>query len=413
MRRLLLALLLSLPVPALAAEEVQGLRVESQGAAGADARELAVAKATRQAAEAVWKNAGRDTPLPELSPIQLQTITTYVDVTNETVQSNYYAGTFNVGINKAALMRIAGGNAPPAPANDDNAYSVAGPATPGPVRGVSNSYSTAPAPTAAPAPTTAAKPDWVLIVPAHETAEATAIWNSNDLWTAAWMKAPPTPGLFMAPAGGDTKDRVILSAETLRAEAVEKPVDALLALARKYSAPAVVLVTMRTPKNTVQVGDEVGIMVEYYAHSEAAAETAETNLFVTASNMPTIADEAVKETQRLVLQLVNNGEGSAVAAAPTPAPVAYSGTPAAQTPNSATVTAAPVMGGSWQKLWVRMPVKSPADIANYRKQVESIPNTRLEIISLTREFMEANIVYNGSQATLLEALSFRGLRAKN
>lgn len=405
MRRLLIALVLALPLPALAAEEVKDLRIETRGAAGADARELAVAEATRQAAESVWKSSGQTAPLPALSPTQLQMITAYVDVTNETVQPNYYAGTFNVGINKGTLMRVAGGTA--VATATDIPYSVAGEASPGPVRGVQMQSTTASSASAV------AKPDWVLIVPAHETSTNTLLWNSADPWTGAWMKAPPTPGLFMAPAGGDTRDRGLVTSEILRSESSLTPDEALQKLARKYNAPAVMLVTMRSKSETIQVGEEVGVLVEYYSADIGVQQSAEGSLFVTDGNQATIVDEAVKEAQRLVMQLVNNGAGTASVAQPVSTPVYTPPTTIGQPLTTATTTAPPVMGGSWQKLWVRMPVKSPADIATYRKQVESIPNTRLEIVSLTRDYMEANIVYNGSQKDLLDALAYRGLKIRN
>jgi hypothetical protein len=109
MRLLLLFLVLFLFCP-LAAQaervlEVQGIQVEKRDGSGRDG---AVIDATRQAAAQAWTRLGHSTPLPDLSPSQLQSLTSYLDIATESAQSSYYSGTFNIGIRVSALSRLGG-----------------------------------------------------------------------------------------------------------------------------------------------------------------------------------------------------------------------------------------------------------------------------------------------------------------
>ncbi len=167
--RLLLSLLFVMlffsPAHAERVVEVQGVKVEAAG------RDAAVVAATQQAASQVLTKMGNATPLPALTPEQAQSLTTYVDIANESAQANYYAATFNVGIRVNKLLRLV--DAQTEPEATPVASAVAEPV-----------YSDA--------------PRWVLVVPVHETPAGLVLWNPSDLCTNVWQHAGSGNGLTTA-----------------------------------------------------------------------------------------------------------------------------------------------------------------------------------------------------------------------
>jgi hypothetical protein len=64
------------------------------------------------------------------------------------------------------------------------------------------------------------------------------------------------------------------------------------------------------------------------------------------------------------------------------------------------------------KVWVRIPLTLPSDLAKYRSQIESIPGASFEITALNRMYVEGNIHYTGSQDSLMQELARKGLAQK-
>lgn len=397
MLRFLLLALLIFPLAAQAAEEVRGIQVETKGRAGADAREAAVNLATQQAAAAVWKKMGHKEELAQLTPEQLQGIATYVDVKDENIQTNYYSATFNIGIDRAALVKAAG----PSVAQDDLA--ITGPAL-SPIAPAPKMEAVESSPT-----------DWVLVVPAHSIADKVSLWNSQDPWSVAWMRAPSSPNLFTAAAGGDEEDKSILPSSTL-STSVDYG-NALLRLAEKYKAPAVVLVTLRSAGKTIKAGEEITLAIEYYSTMTGGPITSEGTIYVSEAGLKDIQAEAVTEAQRLISDIVTNNRPTLATAEPEETSPTFSPTPQVGVGYNRTggplASPSPPMASGYQKLWVRMPLKGPGDLATYRSQIESIPEARFEILALTKAYVEANIVYKGDQAALMQQLSAKGLKAQN
>ncbi len=371
--------------------EVQNVRVD-----GSANRDAAVSEATKQAAAQVWSKLGRTTPLPELTPTQLQTIASYVDVTNEVAQANYYAGNFNIGIYVNSLLRIGSGQS-----------AVAEQA---PTAQASDAYD----PTQPYAATTAAvsnePPSWVLIITGRENGGTYTLWNAEDEWSKAWQRAPST-GISTAVATGDSADQLRLK-PTMLQEYDPALTDTLRALANKYGAPAVALVILDSQRPEVGINEEVEVNVTYLEKDMPDVLTDKATMFITAGNTAVAYSAAVTEGQKLLSRLAT-GMGDAPAAATAPGGN-YAYQPANQigvsgnTGNTYSSAAAPATAGS--KLWVRIPLSSPGDLTNYRRKIETIPGARFEIIALNRMYVEGNILYNGDQNALMQQLASAGLR---
>ncbi len=370
--------------------EVQGIRVEQTGEGG---REAAVAKATGQAAAQVLEKLGHAGQLPTgLSPAQLDSISTYVDVASESVQPNYYAGTFNIGIRVRPLLRLAG------VAGED-----AVDATP-PVPMSTGSTSSA---------SPAEGPRWVLVVPARETTgSGVLLWNPSDPWEAAWQRLGNGGGITLAAVSGDAGDQATLPSALVQqvdAVALREP---LAALARKYNAPAVALIRLHGERATIQVDDTLQLDVAYLEKGSPDVLTAQGALTVRAAMAADPVGSAVQEARRLLTQLAT---GAAADAGPPPVSSGPAlGTPLAGTPGlsaaSRTVYPAPApAAGAENALWVRIPLAQPADLVTYRRRIDSIPGARFEITALNRLYVEGNIRYTGDRAALMRELAARGL----
>lgn len=378
MRRLLLALFLvlsfSLPARADRVMEVQNLHVD--GAAGRDA---AVTDATRQAAQQVWSKLGHSTPLPDLSPSQLQGITSYVDVANEVAQPNYYAANFNIGIQVGALMRVAGGGSASSAAPVDDAYR--------------------PAPQQQAAASNEA-PAWVLVLAGRENDGTVKMWDPADPWGQAWQRASSS-NVATAVASGDPADQALLSGSMVQNYDPALS-DKLRSLAHKYGAPAIALILLSSQRPEIAPNEEVQIEVTYLEKDMPEALTAQGSMFITAANTATAFPSAVVEGQKLLNQLVNGLPAEPVAAAQqplTPQPAGQFGNTYAEAPAATS-----------NKLWVRIPLAGPMDLANYRRKIEAIPGTRFQITALNRMYVEGNIFYNGDQNALMQQLATAGLR---
>jgi hypothetical protein len=380
---------------AFAAVEVKDIRIEARSAPGADARELAVSKATRQAAEKVWADLYPGEVLPELTPEQLQGIATYVDVTNETIQTNYYTGTFNIGLSKGALLRATG----------KRVQAEAG--------SVDENIQAAPA-----AKREDTNKEWLLVVPVQRTSLGYTLWNADSVWQQAWLRAP-AGSRFMATAGGDSKDRAIFNAETL-SEGYDFS-GSLLKLADKYGAPAVAMVTLQSAGELPRAGEELEVLVDYYPR-EGGLISRSSSIYIDSGSEKIAADLAVKEAQKLAADIIAEAAESIELAdkalppfssyAPTANP--DSAALVSQRPvGSATSYVSPSVGSGGIRLWVRMPLKTPMDATGYRRKIAAIAGARFEMTAMTREYIEGNIIYFGNQARLMEELANAGLRARN
>jgi hypothetical protein len=377
MRLLILALLLLLPLPALAERilEVQNIRIEQTGSAGRDA---AVAEATRQAAAQVWKQLGHTDPLPTLSAERLQDIASYVDVANETIQPNFYSANFSVGIRVAALQ-----------GREETATIES-----------------------APLATGNEAPRWVLVVPGREINEVVSLWVQEDAWSQAWNRASSNSSLSTAVATGDTEDRKLLTAAQIQSFDPALS-DSLRDLARKYNAPAVALVLLSSARPDLGAGEEVEIEVTYVEAGGADSITAQSDVRAQIANSASPLAAAITRAQQTIESLAT-GESELPPASPsglaqgiTPTTPAQTQTEPASFANSYSRPAE--AGDAGNKLWVRIPLSTPADLGNYRKKIESIPGARFQITALNRMYVEGNILYSGDQAGLMRELAARGL----
>ncbi len=369
--RYLLFMILLIAAPAVAGQvvEVQNLKIT-----GAPDRDTAVIMATKEAAAQVWSQLNPGQPLPPLSAGQLAELTTYVDVTNETVQPNFYAATFNLGIRTSVLTGV------PEPEPDQ--------------------------PSAAADATT---PSWVLVIPAREQAGRIQIWKSSDAWESAWMRAP-SDRVTTAVAQASESDSKLLTADLVE---TNDPVlaDRVRQLARKYTAPAVALVILRSEETELKAGQEVNVAVLYFDINSHAQTTQDSPVFIPPSAAQTPYQPVLAEAQRLLADMVQGPQMEADSLS-------------ADSVNSFTPSGQPGLSASYQapagpepasltapesSLAVRIPLSGPADLHNYRSKINSIPGARFEISSLNRTVVEGNIVYSGSKESLLRELAQRGL----
>jgi hypothetical protein len=377
MRTLLLFLLLLLPVAAHAERvvEVQNIKVEQ-----AKDRDEAVLKATRAAAAQVWGQLNPSVPTPEFTPAQLDAMTSYVDIADEVVRPNFYAATFSLGIRSSAVSR--------------DAYEPDEQDTSAPI---SSAEGTKP-------------PAWVLIVPARESMGVSKIWDATDPWAQAWVRAPagrvPT-----ATAQSDPQDAQLLPAARVQGDELALA-ESLAALAQKYSAPAVALVLLQSPRDALALGDELTVQVLYLRDDGSEQASSQSAIFISASNATTALSDAVTEAIRQLGDLAL--PSAEVPAATTPAPdfpvAGQPGLSANYGAQSGTGLGLGLSAAPTNKVSVRIPLSSPADLANYRKKIDTIPGAHFEITTLNRSFVEGNIVYAGDQAVLMQKLTESGLR---
>lgn len=394
---LFLAIFLLFPLTAEAERilEVQGVHVEKSDGSGRDG---AVLEATRQAVAQAWTRLGTTSPLPDLSPAQLQGLTSYLDIASESAQSKFYSGTFNIGVRMSALARLSSGGM----ANDVGTET-------------SSARSTSPqqqvATQAPPTPTLAPEdlPRWILIIPVREVAGIPQIWKS-DTWSQTWNRAGSSAGISTATASGDEKDQQLLSQSALQSDG-QALADVLPQFMRKYNAPAVALVSLTSSNDPPTANQEVNIEVSYMEKEQPDVLSAQSSLFISQSLLPNVFPVSVSEAQRLIL-----GLASGISTAPQPGTAPLSGAAAtpAGTPGVSsgfqTSYARPQAPSSATKLWVRIPLANPGDLVNYRQKINSIPGARFDITAMNRMYVEGNIVYSGNQQQLMQELSTRGLR---
>lgn len=227
------------------------------------------------------------------------------------------------------------------------------------------------------------------------------MWNPADPWGQAWQRAAPV-GVSTAVASGDQADQALLNGSMVQNYDPDLS-DKLRSLAHKYGAPAVALVLLDSQRPEIAPNEEVQIEVTYLEKDMPEATTAQGSLFVTAANdTPAVFPQAVTVGQKLLNQMVS-GVPTEPAAARQPQ---LSPRPAGQFGN--TYTAVPSAPAN--KLWVRIPLSGPMDLANYRRKIEAIPGARFEITALNRMYVEGNILYSGDQNTLMQQLASAGLR---
>lgn len=395
---LLIALSLLCPLSAHAERvvEVQGIHVEKSDGSGRDG---AVLEATRQAASQAWSRLGTSTALPSLSPAQLQGLTSYLDIASESVQSNYYSGTFNIGIRMSALAQLGDGTRN----HDENAVN-------------SDSIHRQPSDMGTTSSQSAVvdAPRWILIIPTREVAGTLMLWKSNDPWAQTWNRAGSSSKISTATASGDDQDQRLISAESLESGDDAALSDVLSQIMRKYNAPAVAIVTLKSITDPPSVNQEITLEVSYMEKDQSGLLPEHSSLFVSQSLLPNIYTVAMSESQRLIFGLAT---GASTAAQPGLAgqqqtqyqsPAGRPGISSSfQTSYAGSPPPSPTSG---TRLWVRIPLSTPSDLATYRQKINSISGARFEISAMNRMYVEGNIVYSGSQQQLMQELSTRGLR---
>lgn len=370
-RLLLLALLLVFPLAAHAEKvmEVQNIRITES-----PSREAAVAQATQQAAAQVWQQLGRTEPLPDLPPARLQEIASYVDITGESVQANYYAATFNIGIRVGTLL----GQTEPAPIDS--------------------------ATTALPV---SDMPNWVLVVPAREVGTTITLWQADDAWAQGWQRAAGGQ-LATAVASGDNDDQKLLTAGQIQSFDPAVP-DALRALARKYNAPAVALVVLSSSRPQVMPNEDIQVEISYIDGTGPDSLLSQTSATLATGNSASPFAAPLAQAQRLLASLASGQSEAPLPAVSANLPGAVPDPAMAPASFGNTFSGGAAPTGAEQKLWVRIPLTTPMDLGNYRKKIESIPGARFQITALNRMYVEGNILYSGDQAGLMRELSARGL----
>jgi len=353
--------------------EVQNIRVERQEYTTRDA---AVTEATRLAVENVWKQLASEKPLPALSAQTLQGITSYVDITNEISQSNYYLGTFNIGIrtNKLPGFSETSLSSPTQPFSSNSA--ITGRTT---------------------------QPRWVLVIPAHEIGNSVTLWNPVDPWQAAWVQTTPS-GISTAVANGDNKDQSILSADMISSNSANIS-SALQQLATKYGAPAVALAVLSSPQDKILPNMDVDVEITYLDGSQQTVTTTQRSFAATTENSATPLGGILSQSKQTLTALIN-GDSNALSPSLLP-PL----TSASESNATTTYTPQhPQAISNTTKLWVRIPLATPQDFSHYRNKILSIPGAKFEVTAMNRLYVEGNILYTGSQEQLYSELAAKGLR---
>ena len=212
-----------------------------------------------------------------------------------------------------------------------------------------------------------------------------------------------------AVATGDASDQNTLSASQLQEYAPNLP-ENLRRLAHKYGAPAIALVLLSSQRPEIGLNEEVKIEVTYLEKDMPEVQTTESSVFITNAAGTAPYSTAVTEGQKLISQLANGSANIANAAQATANTLNYAGQPDMQPGRFGNTYSGTATSPSASKLWVRIPLSGPADLANYRRKIEAIPGARFEIIALNRMYVEGNILYTGDQNTLMQQLAAAGLR---
>ena len=353
--------------------EVQNIRVERQEYT---TRDVAVTEATRLAVENVWNQLASEKPLPALSAQTLQGITSYVDITNEISQSNYYLGIFNIGIrtNKLPGFSETSASSPTQPFSSNSA--IAAKVEP---------------------------PRWVLIIPAHEIGNNITIWNPVDPWQSAWVQTTPS-GISTAVANGDSKDQSILSADMISSNSPNIS-SALQQLATKYGAPAVALAVLSSPQDKILPNMDIDVEITYLDGSQQTVTTTQRSFAATTENSATPLGGILSQSKQTLTTLINGDTN-------VPSPSLSPPLPSASTSNATTTYTPqhPMPLSNTTKLWVRIPLATPQDFSHYRNKILSIPGAKFEVTAMNRLYVEGNILYTGSLEQLYSELAAKGLR---
>lgn len=376
--------------------EVQNIQVSKSGANG---REAAVMEATRKAAAAVWAQLGHEAAtLPVLTSQQLQDIASYIDVTKEAAQPNFYSATLNIGVRVSVLD----------PASATEAEQTAGEQQ-------------------MPASAAVDLPDWVLIVPAYEQeGGGLALWTNAGQWQQVWSslansgQGQRAVGTSVLVAGGDSEDTTALSATALDASNPQLAT-ALEQLAHKYKAPAVALAVLSAPSGGIVADSMIGIETLYYQVGSFTIQTAQTRMMVNAGLLPSAMQVAAQQGQQQLADLLKGqamGVGTQLtsgasltprAAQPQPINPALGSSSAMHSAVQQSLPPAALRSTPPTSLTVRLPITSAADLGQYRRKIAAITGASFNVSALSRSFVEGVITYQGSEADLLKALAAQGL----
>lgn len=377
--------------------EVQNIQVSKSGANG---REAAVLEATRKAAAAVWTQLGHEAAsLPAFTPQQLQDMASYIDVTKEAAQPNFYSATLNIGVRVSVLD----------PASVTESQQAASePQTPAIAMDL---------------------PDWVLIVPAYEQEGGSlALWANAGQWQQVWSslansgQGQRAVGTSVLVAGGDGEDTTALSATGLDASSPQLA-SALEQLAHKYKAPAVALAVLSAPNGGIVADSMIGIETLYYQVGSFNIQTAQTRMMVNAGLLPSALQVAAQQGQQQLAdllkgqamgagtQLTSNASLTPRAAQPQPVNPALGSSSAMHSAVQQSLPPAALRSTQPTSLTVRLPITSAADLGQYRRKIATITGATFNVSALSRSFVEGVITYQGSEADLLKALAAQGLAA--
>lgn len=407
-------------------EEIKGVTIEEKGTAG---RDEAVAEATKQAAQRVLDKMAQGATLPkQISAAKLEGLTTYVDIEKETIQPNYYAGTFNIGVRIDKVMELVG--------LAENRDSISGSSFSSGMSADQTSYASSPTYQTE----NITKPSWVLIIPALERNGEYTLWDNNNVWNTSWLTQRQARGVIFSAAGGDFKDRNLLKAESLNHEDVALK-DTLDSFAFKYGAPAVAVVTLHSSDLPPSAQGVYQLSVTYTHRDDPDLQ----NLSKTVQ-LPQSADtaafysNAIEVAKKMILKAAQ-GEREAPSAPATTSslneqslgslspPVQSATVYAAQSPGngvdteqnmaqSASGTLYPqanensrmaASSSTMKRLWVRIPLNRPADLMNIRRTIAGIQGAQFDISAMSKSYVEGYIIYAGDQSVLLQQLQQRGL----
>ncbi len=380
---LLLAVFLALAAPAFAERvvEVRNVHVEQ---AGQNGRDGAIAEATKQAALGVWRQLGKTGDLPPLTPAQIQSLASYVDIANEQVQPGYYAATFTVGIRAQVLSRLTGVEVP---AESAEAASTVGSALP---------QSTAYTATADPR-------DWVLVIPVRLVlGQAPQLWDDAGDWHKVWFSAA-AGGRSLVVSTGDAEDRALLTPDVMQ-KSGDDLARVLLVLGKKYKAPSVALIRLETDGPQIGPASTLGVDVSLVAHEQEDLREKQTRVYVAADLVPSAF--VLARQQALVLLSDLSGDDASMAATAEASGFVPRATSVAPV---STLPPPPVPAVDNTTLPVRLPLKSPADLASYRSKIASITGAQFELRALGRHYAEGLITYRGPRDVLMRELAAKGL----
>ncbi len=226
----------------------------------------------------------------------------------------------------------------------------------------------------------ASLPRWVLVVPV-EGEGIRASWQQSSAWTRSWIAPTRQASMRLLGIAGDGDDKEKVGARTLGTNDEAEAAGGLGALARRHGAPAVAMVRL----------ERTGVRVVAVRNG-----TARTEWVASASTLQATRDAAAQAIERLM-------------AVQRQAPEASDPVPAGQE-ISATVSIAyfsPVGGGGVAE--ILCDTDNPAEHADLRRAVRSIPGLEIRTSRLTSEGLLVTVVWDGDRGSLGAALRQSGL----